>query len=283
MKISKEQLKGRLKNIAYKNNVDARVLLRQFMMERFLERLSLSGYKEKFVIKGGTLVTAMLGVGLRSTMDVDTTITGFDLDEEDAARIIQEIISIDIDDGATLSINKVETIMDEMEYSGIRIHIDAYYDKVYAPVKIDISTGDIITPGAIEFEYKKILEDDSIKLWSYNIETVLAEKIQTILNRGILNTRMRDFYDVHMLLELYMDNINVDVLKRAFSFTSQKRGTSELLDNSKNIIKLLLSNEEEKTLWERYRKKYKYAENLGYKDVLGSVEKLCFILVQKNN
>ena len=283
MKISKEQLKGKLKNIANKNNVDARVLLRQFMMERFLERLSLSGYKEKFVIKGGTLVTAMLGVGLRSTMDVDTTITGFDLDEETAARIIQEIISIDIDDGATLSINKVETIMDEMEYSGIRIHIDAYYDKVYAPIKIDISTGDIITPGAIEFEYKKILENDSIKLWSYNIETILAEKIQTILNRGILNTRMRDFYDVHMLLELYMDNINVDVLKRAFSFTSQKRGTSELLDNSKYIIKLLLSNEEEKTLWERYRKKYKYAENLEYKDVLGSVEKLCFILVQKNN
>lgn len=280
MKLSKEQLKGRLRNVANKNNADARVLLRQFMMERFLERLSKSKYRDNFIIKGGTLVTAMMGVSLRSTMDVDTTIRGFDLNSEEAQRIVNEIMSIDLDDNASFKIKSVENIMDEMDYSGIRLHIDSYYDRIYAPIKIDISTGDVITPGAVEYEYKQILDDETIKLWSYNLETVLAEKIQTILNRGVLNTRMRDFYDIHMLLSIYEDDIDVDVLKDAYRATAEKRQTNTILNSSQRILQDVGDSPEVLTHWERYRKKYKYAENISFEEVVESSKKLCNMIIQ---
>lgn len=280
MKLSKEQLKGRLRNVANKNNADARVLLRQFMMERFLERLSKSKYRDNFIIKGGTLVTAMMGVSLRSTMDVDTTIRGFDLNSEEAQRIVNEIMSIDLDDNASFKIKSVEDIMDEMDYSGIRLHIDSYYDRIYAPIKIDISTGDVITPGAVEYEYKQILDDETIKLWSYNLETVLAEKIQTILNRGVLNTRMRDFYDIHMLLSIYEDDIDVDVLKDAYRATAEKRQTNTILNSSQRILQDVGDSPEVLTHWERYRKKYKYAENISFEEVVESSKKLCNMIIQ---
>ncbi len=280
MKLSKEQLKGRLRNVANKNNADARVLLRQFMMERFLERLSKSKYRDNFIIKGGTLVTAMMGVSLRSTMDVDTTIRGFDLNSEEAQRIVNEIMSIDLDDNASFKIKSVEDIMDEMDYSGIRLHIDSYYDRIYAPIKIDISTGDVITPGAVEYEYKQILDDETIKLWSYNLETVLAEKIQTILNRGVLNTRMRDFYDIHMLLGIYEDDIDVDVLKDAYRATAEKRQTNTILNRSQRILQDVGDSPEVLTHWERYRKKYKYAENISFEEVVESSKKLCNMIIQ---
>ncbi len=280
MKLSKEQLKGRLRNVANKNNADARVLLRQFMMERFLERLSKSKYRDNFIIKGGTLVTAMIGVSLRSTMDVDTTIRGFDLNSEEAQRIVNEIMSIDLDDNASFKIKSVEDIMDEMDYSGIRLHIDSYYDRIYAPIKIDISTGDVITPGAVEYEYKQILDDETIKLWSYNLETVLAEKIQTILNRGVLNTRMRDFYDIHMLLGIYEDDIDVDVLKDAYRATAEKRQTNTILNSSQRILQDVGDSPEVLTHWERYRKKYKYAENISFEEVVESSKKLCNMIIQ---
>lgn len=280
MKLSKEQLKGRLRNVANKNNADARVLLRQFMMERFLERLSKSKYRDNFIIKGGTLVTAMMGVSLRSTMDVDTTIRGFDLNSEEAQRIVNEIMSIDLDDNASFKIKSVEDIMDEMDYSGIRLHIDSYYDRIYAPIKIDISTGDVITPGAVEYEYKQILDDETIKLWSYNLETVLAEKIQTILNRGVLNTRMRDFYDIHMLLGIYEDDIDVDVLKDAYRATAEKRQTNTILNSAQRILQDVGDSPEVLTHWERYRKKYKYAENISFEEVVESSKKLCNMIIQ---
>ncbi len=279
MKLSKEQLKGRLRNVANKNNADARVLLRQFMMERFLERLSKSKYRDNFIIKGGTLVTAMMGVSLRSTMDVDTTIRGFDLNSEEAQRIVNEIMSIDLDDNASFKIKSVEDIMDEMDYSGIRLHIDSYYDRIYAPIKIDISTGDVITPGAVEYEYKQILDDETIKLWSYNLETVLAEKIQTILNRGVINTRMRDFYDIHMLLGVYEDDIDVDVLRDAYRATAEKRQTNTILNSSQRILQDVGDSPEVLTHWEKYRKKYKYAENISFKEVVESSKKLCSMII----
>lgn len=279
MKLSKEQLKGRIRNVANKNNADARVLLRQFMMERFLERLSKSEYRDNFVIKGGTLVTAMTGVSLRSTMDVDTTIRGFNLNDDEAQRIVNEIMSIDLDDNALFYIKSVEDIMDEMDYSGIRLHIESYYDKLYVPIKIDISTGDVITPGAVEYEYKQILSDETIKLWSYNIETVLAEKIQTILNRGVLNTRMRDFYDIHILLKLYERDIDVSVLKNAYIATAEKRQTNMLLNNSKRILQDVGDSTEVLRDWERYRKKYKYASNISFEEVIESSKSLCSMIL----
>ena len=201
MALTQEQIKGRIRNIAKDNKADARVLIRIYMMERFLERVANSPYAEKFVIKGGILVTSMVGVSLRSTMDIDTTVRNINLSEKDVLRIVKEICDIDMDDDISFVIKEISDIMDDMEYPGIRVSLDAALGKMITPIKIDISTGDVITPGAIEYEYKLMLEDRTIQLWSYNLETILAEKMQTILSRGILNTRMRDFYDIYTLAE----------------------------------------------------------------------------------
>ena len=264
-KLSPEQLKGRLKNIANEKHADARVLLRLFMMERFLKRLSLSRYSEMFVLKGGMLITAMAGISVRSTMDVDTTISGFDLNSEEAVSIISEIVAIELDDGVSFSIEGCEDIMDAMDYSGIRIEMTASMEKMSVPFKIDISTGDVVTPSAIKYNYKTMIEGHSISLYSYNIETVLAEKIQTILARGALNTRMRDFYDVKILMDIYEHSINHTILRKAFEATSRERKTETLIDNSSSIIKNISGDTEMNTLWNKYQSKYKYASKISFK------------------
>ena len=169
------------------------------MMERLLERVSVSNYRNNFIIKGGMLVTVLVGVSLRSTMDIDTSLKNLNLSEDDARCIITEITDIDIGDGVKFEIKDTSSIMDEMEYPGIRITMNVLMGKLVTPIKVDISTGDIITPQPVEFRYKLLLEDRYINLLSYNLETVLAEKIQTVLARGILNTWMRDFYDIRTL------------------------------------------------------------------------------------
>lgn len=200
MQLTPEQVKGRIKNVAKENKADARTLMRIYMMERFLERVASSRYKDNFIIKGGMLVTAMVGVALRSTMDIDTSIKNQNLSAEDARRIVDEIKDIDLDDGVTFVVKDVSNIMDEMEYPGIRFTMNAMMGKLVTPMKIDISTGDVITPRAIEYNYKLLLDDRSINLWSYNLETILAEKLQTVLARGLLNTRMRGYQDLAFYL-----------------------------------------------------------------------------------
>ena len=192
------------------------------MMERFLERITYSKYKDDFIVKGGILVTSMIGISMRSTMDIDTTIRNFDLTKEETTRIINEIKDISLDDHIEFILNDVSDIMDNMEYPGIRIHMDAKLENLIVPIKIDISTGDVITPREIRYEYSLLLEDKSIQLWSYNLETILAEKIQTILSRGLLNTRIRDFYDVTTLFDRYNDSINYNDLSLAFDKTCTK-------------------------------------------------------------
>lgn len=219
MQLTPDQVKGRIKSVAQKNKADARTLMRIYMMERFLERVAVSQYKDNFIIKGGMLVTAMVGVALRSTMDIDTSLKNQNLSAEDALRIVNEIKNIDLGDGVTFEIKEVSNIMDEMEYPGIRFTMNAVMGKLITPMKIDISTGDVITPRAVEYQYKLLLDDRSISLWSYNLETILAEKLQTVLARGLLNTRMRDFYDIRTLLAIYEQEINAEVLGRAFDAT----------------------------------------------------------------
>lgn len=207
MKLSQDQLRGRIKNLAQKNNADARILLRLYMIERFLERVSISRYNDNFIIKGGVLVTSLIGVALRSTMDIDTTIKNLNLSESDIQRTVKEICAIDLQDDVTFQIKQISHIMDEMEYPGIRITMNAYLNRMLIPMKIDISTGDIITPSEVQHQYKLLLEDRFISLWSYNLETLLSEKLQTVLARGTLNTRMRDFYDLYELTSIYKDKI----------------------------------------------------------------------------
>lgn len=274
MHLTPEQVKGRIKNVAKKNNADARTLMRIYMMERFLERLSNSKYKDNFVIKGGMLVTAMVGVANRSTMDIDTSLKNQNLSAEDARKIINEIANIDLDDGVVFEIKEVSNIMDEMEYPGIRLTINAMMEKLITPMKIDISTGDVITPRAIEYQYKLLLDGRSIQLWSYNLETILSEKLQTVLVRGLLNTRMRDFYDINMLLSIYKQEIDEDILKKAFKATCEKRGTESLKTEGTRIITAVEKDTQLRHLWKSYQKKYSYAVDISYEDIIESVKHL---------
>ena len=274
MGFTPEQIKGRIKSVAKQNNADARTLMRIYMMERFLERLAQSEYRDNFIIKGGILVTAMIGVAHRSTMDIDTSMKNLNLSAEDALRVVNRVKDIDLDDGVSFEVKDVSNIMDEMEYPGIRVTMNANVGRLITPLKIDISTGDVITPRAIEFNYDLLLEDRSISLWSYNLETILAEKLQTVLARGVLNTRMRDFYDIRMLLDTYEDKVNKAVLKDAFAATCKKRGTDHLQEQAEEIIKIIEADEQLQVLWRAYQKKYSYAAEIDYASVISGVRKL---------
>ena len=274
MGFTPEQIKGRIKSVAKQNNADARTLMRIYMMERFLERLAQSEYRDNFIIKGGILVTAMIGVAHRSTMDIDTSMKNLNLSAEDALRVVNRVKDIDLDDGVSFDVKDVSNIMDEMEYPGIRVTMNANVGRLITPLKIDISTGDVITPRAIEFNYDLLLEDRSISLWSYNLETILAEKLQTVLARGILNTRMRDFYDIRMLLDTYEDKVNKAVLKDAFAATCKKRGTDHLQEQAEEIIKIIEADEQLQVLWRAYQMKYSYAAEIDYASVISGVRKL---------
>lgn len=283
MGFSPAQIKGKIKSLAAKNQADARALMRIYMMERFLERVSVSGYKDSFIIKGGILVTALVGVAMRSTMDIDTTIRNFELNEENALRIIKEICSVKLDDEVYFIVNKAESIMDGMEYPGIRLHVDALCGGLKTPIKIDISTGDVITPRAIDYHYKLMLEEKYISLWSYNLETVLAEKLQTILARDDANTRMRDFYDVHTLFIQYKDMINPRILEQAYTATCKKRGTLYLVNDWSISLKKISASEILRVLWGSYQAKYKYAGGIIFSQTIESIRVLLCLINNDTN
>lgn len=274
MKLTQAQLKGRLKSLAQKNHADARILIRMYMMERFLERVSISRYKDNFIIKGGILVTSLIGVALRSTMDIDTTIRNLNLSEADIRQAVEEICAINLQDDITFQIKQISHVMDEMEYPGIRITMNAYLGKMPVPMKIDVSTGDIITPGEIQYQYKLLLEDRSIPLWSYNLETLLAEKMQTVLARGTLNTRMRDFYDLYELTHIYKNRINQLLLKDAFYATCSKRSSLLLLTTGPEIISILQQDFYLMGLWASYQQKFSYADEISYEDIMHCIQNL---------
>ena len=277
MGLSSAQAKGRIKNIASKNGADPRVLMRIYMMERFLERVSLSDYKDNFIIKGGLLITSMVGFSMRSTMDIDTTVKGQNLSLENAKRIVSEIANIQIDDGVTFVIKDAENIMDEMEYPGIRFYLDAVFEKMVTPIKIDISTGDVITPRAIEYNYRLMLEEREIELWSYNLETILGEKLQTILVRERANTRMRDFYDICVLVEMYADEIKADDFRAAYEATCRKRETLHIIGDEERIIDIIEHDSKLNSQWVNYQRKFSYASDISFERAIECVKTLISI------
>ncbi len=269
---SSKQLKDLIRNLSKEVGIEAHVLIRKYMMERFLERVSSSKYNGSFILKGGMLVAAFVGVEARATMDIDTTIKGIPVTIVDMERTITEISNIDLDDNVKFRIKKVSEIMDEAEYSGIRFSMNAVLDGAVIPLKIDISTGDVITPREIAYSYKLMFEDRTIPIMTYPIETVLAEKLETVISRSITNTRMRDFYDIHILLK--SQNINVDILALALERTAKKRGNFSLLENAESVLKIVKSDEDMKRLWNIYQKKFKYAGEYTWDEVIHSVREL---------
>lgn len=269
---SSKQLKDLIRNLSKEVGIEAHVLIRKYMMERFLERVSSSKYNGSFILKGGMLVAAFVGVEVRATMDIDTTIKGIPVTMVDMERTITEISNIDLEDNVKFRIKKVSEIMDEAEYSGIRFSIDALLDGAVIPLKIDISTGDVITPREIAYSYKLMFEDRTIHIMTYPIETVLAEKLETVISRSITNTRMRDFYDIHILLK--SQNIDADILALALERTAKKRGNFNLLENAESVLKVVKSDEDMKRLWDIYQKKFKYAGEYTWDEVIHSVREL---------
>ena len=281
MGFTPEQIKGRIKSVAKQNNADARTLMRIYMMERFLERLAQSEYRDNFIIKGGILVTAMIGVAHRSTMDIDTSMKNLNLSAEDALRVVNQVKDIDLDDGVSFDVKDVSNIMDEMEYPGIRVTMNANVGRLITPLKIDISTGDAITPHEVRYSFKLMLEDRAIDVWAYNLETVLAEKLETVIARATTNTRMRDFYDMHILQELHGSSIVPTDFHNALLATARKRGTEKYLADAPAVFDEVENSVVMDKLWTAYRKKFSYAAELSWHTVMDSVRKL-YALCQMN-
>ena len=269
-----KQLKDLIRNLSKKKSADAQLLMRNYMMERFLERMSLSEYRNKFILKGGMLVAAMVGLDARSTMDIDATIKGANVNVEDVKNIINSIISVPLDDGVTFRIKAVSEIMDEADYPGVRLTMETEFDGVRTPLKIDISTGDAITPREIRYNFKLMLEERSIEIWAYNLETVLAEKLETIISRTVTNTRMRDFYDIHMLTEMHGDKLNAAVFHDALLATAGKRETTQYLSDALAVFDEVENSSEMQKLWKAYRKKFFYAAELEWSEIMVSVRML---------
>ena len=279
----KDELRKSL-NLSKKKSADAQILMRNYMMERFLERISLSEYKDKFILKGGMLVAAMVGLDARATMDLDATIKGANVSLTDVETIISNIIAIPIDDGVSFCIKRISEIMEEADYPGVRVSMETKFDGVITPLKIDISTGDVITPKEIRYRFNLMLEDRTIEVWAYNLETVLAEKLETVISRNVTNTRMRDFYDIYILQKLYGEQLRKEVLWNALVATARKRGTLQQVESgdTKEVFDEVETSSIMENLWNGYQKNYYYAANISWQMVMQSIRFLYEISYNDN-
>lgn len=275
MKInSPKQLKDWINNLAKRNNLVANTLLQNYMMERFLERVAVSPYKDNIILKGGFLIAAMVGIDLRSTLDMDTTIKGLPVDKDAIEKMINEILSIDIGDNVTYSMKSIKNIHDVSEYDDFRIGIEAAFFTMRVNMKLDITTGDVIIPREIEYSFKLMFEDRNIVIKAYNLNTILAEKIETILVRNVSNTRARDFYDVHILLTTRISDINIEELKQAINKKAEERNSIDYINNYEKYLTDILESPDMQKIWTSYREKYMYANDIELTDIIKSIEKI---------
>ena len=273
-----EQIKGAIRNISKKTGINANSLLQMCLFEGILEKISKSKYKNHFILKGGLLISSLIGVEMRSTLDMDTTIKGLPMNEENISKILHEILEITIDADIVYRLIKLERIRKEDLYEDFCATISCRYGKINANLNIDITTGDIITPKEIQYSYEKILEEGSISILTYTIETIIAEKFETISSRNITTTRARDFYDLYMLYKLYKSKIDRNVLKEAITLTSQHRNSFSLVLQYKEIVKLFYQSNSLKNLWDKYIQNNPYAKEISFDDTISIYEEIGSIL-----
>lgn len=273
-----EQIKGAIRNITKKTGVNANSLLQMCLFEGILEKISKSKYKNHIILKGGLLISSLIGVEMRSTLDMDTTIRGLPMKEENISKILHEILEITIDADIVYRLIKLERIRKEDLYEDFCATITCRYGKINANLNIDITTGDIITPKEIQYSYEKILEEGSISILTYTIETIIAEKFETISSRNITTTRARDFYDLYMLYKLYKSKIDRNVLKEAITLTSQHRNSFSLVLQYKEIVKLFYQSNSLKNLWDKYIQNNPYAKEISFDDTISIYEEIGSIL-----
>ena len=272
------QLKAILKNIAKERNISAQLVMQNYMLERFLERISVSKYRNNFILKGGFLISAMVGVDSRTTMDMDATIKGYPVSEQTVCEMFEDICKLSMDDGVSFALRNIGKIRENDEYTGYRVALTAVYPPMAVPLKLDITTGDKIIPKEIEYKFKLLLENRSIAVLAYNLETVLAEKLETIISRGNQNTRSRDYYDVYILTKLQYKNIQMKTLKAAVEATAEKRGSAHVMKEYKKTMESVRESEVMKNQWINYQKAFKYAADITFEEVCNTVIQLMDML-----
>lgn len=266
-------LKAKIRNIAKSKNIPAQVILQNYMFERFLNRLSVSEYKEKFVLKGGMLVAALVGIDNRATMDLDTTLKNLPLTPEAIEKALNEIFKIDLNDDVTFKLKWISPIRDDDVYGGYKVALDAVYETIVTPLTIDISTGDVITPNAVKFDFIGLFDDKlSFEVCAYNIETVLAEKFETILRRNVFNTRPRDFYDIYILIST--QTFDKNTFRIALEKTIEHRGTKDQIKNFNDTLTIIENSEALKRMWNKYQKQFAYAKDIEYESIIMMIREL---------
>lgn len=266
-------LKAKIRNIAKSKNIPAQVILQNYMFERFLNRLSASEYKEKFVLKGGMLVAALVGLDNRATMDLDTTLKNLPLTPEAIEKALKEIFEIDLNDDVNFSLKGISPIREDDIYGGYRVALDAVYETIVTPMTIDVSTGDVITPNAVKFDFTGIFDDElTFEVWAYNIETVLAEKVETILRRSVFNTRPRDFYDVYILITT--QNFDKAVFAEALDKTIEHRGTRNQINDFDSTMEVISESADLQRMWSNYQSQFSYAKDISFEYTCNAIKGL---------
>lgn len=272
-----KSLIDKLKNKAVQNNITVNEVLQNYMFERILERLSISEYKNNFILKGGVLLSSIMGIDTRTTMDMDTCLKGINLTEEQLYKVLKNILDTDVKDGVTFEIKNSKPIREDDEYGGLKYNILAKFDNIIVNLSIDIATGDVITPGEIEYNYKMMFEDKALKIMTYNIESIIAEKFQTIISRNVLNSRMKDFYDLYYLIKY--KTFSKDDLRLAIEKTFEKRNTDIKLINSN--ISVIQESDLLQDLWKTYSQKHKYTKDIKFEDIIETIKKISKLITQK--
>ena len=276
---NKDSLKVKVSNLALSTNIPNKYLIQSFMFEALLKRISVSKYKDKFIIKGGLLLSSIFGVNLRSTMDLDTTIKGLPLDRTTITKVINEIISIDLKDNIKLEIENIKDIREEELYSGFNINLKAEFDGLRTNLMIDITTGDVITYKEVQFEYKTLFDNEIVNIMTYNYETIIAEKFEAIISRNIDNTRMKDYYDLYMFVNLKWNDIDKTILRKAIFNTSKKRETLNYIEEADKYIELINEDSKLKSLWKNYQNNYVYAKDISFENTIDAIKVINSIIV----
>lgn len=269
---NRDSLKAKISKLVAKTNISNKYIIQTFMFEALLKRISVSEYKDKFIIKGGLLLSSIFGVNLRSTMDLDTTIKGLPLNMQTIENVFNKIISIDLADNVKLKIENIKDIRLEDEYSGFNVNLKAEFDGVKTNLLIDITTGDVITYKEVEFKYYTLFDDEAINIMTYNYETIIAEKFETIIFRNIDNTRMKDYYDLYMFVNLKWNEINKDILRKAIINTSKKRNTENYIEDANSYIEMIQEDDRLKSLWNSYVSNYEYAKDITFEDKINAIK-----------
>ena len=276
---NKDSLKAKASNLSKQTNIPNKYIIQNFMFEALLKRISNSVYKDKFIIKGGLLLSSIFGVNLRNTMDLDTTIKGLPLNKSTITKVITEIINIDLKDNITFEIENIKDIREEDLYSGYNVNLKADFDGLKTNLMIDITTGDIITYKEVKFKYNTLFDNETINIMTYNYETIIAEKFETIISRNIDNTRMKDYYDLYMFVNLKWNDINKETLRKAIINTFKARETLDYIDNASKYIELISDDSRLKSLWNSYQNNYEYAKDIEFEDTINAIKIISEIII----